>query len=74
MLSGQSRCRRTARFWRADISRSIGGQTRNLFARLTNDTAALQNLAVTPNHRYLDAGRLKRAIQRALPLSLQPTM
>ena len=26
---------------------SIGGQTRNLFARLTNDTAALQNLAVT---------------------------
>ena len=26
---------------------SIGGQTRSLFARLTNDTAALQNLAVT---------------------------
>jgi uncharacterized delta-60 repeat protein len=26
---------------------SIGGQTRNFFARLTNDTAALQNLAVT---------------------------
>ena len=26
---------------------NIGGQTRNLFARLTNDTAALQNLAVT---------------------------
>ena len=26
---------------------SIGGQPRNLFARLTNDTAALQNLAVT---------------------------
>ena len=26
---------------------SIGGQTRNRFARLTNDTAALQNLAVT---------------------------
>ncbi len=26
---------------------SIGGETRNLFARLTNDTAALQNLAVT---------------------------
>ena len=26
---------------------SIGGQNRNLFARLTNDTAALQNLAVT---------------------------
>jgi uncharacterized delta-60 repeat protein len=26
---------------------SIGGQTRDLFARLTNDTAALQNLAVT---------------------------
>ena len=26
---------------------SIGGQARNVFARLTNDTAALQNLAVT---------------------------
>jgi uncharacterized delta-60 repeat protein len=26
---------------------TIGGQTRNLFVRLTNDTAALQNLAVT---------------------------
>src|SRR5207247_1090898 len=26
---------------------SIGGQTRSLFARLTNDTTALQNLAVT---------------------------
>ena len=26
---------------------NIGGQARNLFARLTNDTAALQNLAVT---------------------------
>ncbi|MEY2601217.1 MAG: trimeric autotransporter adhesin, partial [Verrucomicrobiota bacterium] len=26
---------------------SIGGQTRNFFARLSNDTAALQNLAVT---------------------------
>ena len=26
---------------------TIGGQTRNLFARLSNDTAALQNLAVT---------------------------
>ena len=26
---------------------SIGGQNRNLFARLSNDTAALQNLAVT---------------------------
>ncbi|MGI8604664.1 MAG: hypothetical protein ACR2OZ_16960 [Verrucomicrobiales bacterium] len=26
---------------------NIGGQTRSLFARLTNDTAALQNLAVT---------------------------
>jgi uncharacterized delta-60 repeat protein len=26
---------------------SIGGQTRNYFARLSNDTAALQNLAVT---------------------------
>ena len=92
----QSRCRRTARFWWAAVSRSIGGQTRNhiarldpttgladsfdpnangdviaiavqadgkilagghftsiggqprnLFARLSNDTAALQNLAVT---------------------------
>ncbi len=27
---------------------SIGGQTRNSFARLTNDTAALQTVAVTP--------------------------
>jgi hypothetical protein len=27
---------------------NIGGQARSLFARLTNDTAALQNLAVTP--------------------------
>ena len=27
---------------------SIGGQTRSFFARLSNDTAALQNLAVTP--------------------------
>ena len=27
---------------------SIGGQTRNYFARLSNDTAALQNIAVTP--------------------------
>src|SRR5204863_2818761 len=26
---------------------NIGGQTRSLFARLSNDTAALQNLAVT---------------------------
>src|SRR5205823_1732860 len=26
---------------------TIGGQTRNLFARLSNDTAALQNLAAT---------------------------
>ena len=26
---------------------AIGGQTRNLFARLSNDTAALQNLGVT---------------------------
>jgi hypothetical protein len=29
------------------IFTTIGGQPRNLFARLTNDTAALQNLAVT---------------------------
>ena len=27
---------------------NIGGQPRSLFARLSNDTAALQNLAVTP--------------------------
>ncbi len=27
--------------------RNIGGQTRNSFARLTNDTVALQNLAVS---------------------------
>ncbi len=41
---------------------SIGGQPRNLFARLSNDTAALQNLAVTPNHHYLDTRRLQPAI------------
>ena len=34
----QSRCRRTARFWWAAISRSIGGQTRNRIARLDATT------------------------------------
>ena len=35
VLSMQSRCRRTARFWWAAVSRAtIGGQTRNLIARL----------------------------------------
>ncbi len=40
VLSIQSRCRRTARFWRAAISRrnSIGGQTRNRIARLDPTT------------------------------------
>ena len=33
-LSFPSRCRRTARFWRAAISQRIGGQTRNHIARL----------------------------------------
>ena len=35
-----SRCRRTARFWRAALSRanSIGGQTRNRIARLDATT------------------------------------
>ena len=47
ILSFQSRCRRTARSCRAALSPSIGGQTRSLFARLTNDTVALQDLAVT---------------------------
>ena len=37
-MSSQSRCRRTARFWRAAISRSIGGQTRNRIARLDATT------------------------------------
>ena len=32
---------------RGDKPRNIGGQPRSLFARLSNDTAALQNLAVT---------------------------
>ena len=43
------------------VSRSIGGQTRNRFARLSNGTAALQDLAVTPNHRDVDTRRLKPA-------------
>ena len=34
----QSRCRRTARFWWAAISPSIGGQTRNRIARLDATT------------------------------------
>ena len=34
----QSRCRRTARFWRAAISTDIGGQTRNHIARLDATT------------------------------------
>ena len=38
VMSIQSRCRRTARFWRAAISRSIGGQTRNRIARLDATT------------------------------------
>ena len=38
LMSIQSRCRRTARFWRAAFSRSIGGQTRNRIARLDATT------------------------------------
>ena len=38
MMSVQSRCRRTARFWWAAVSRSIGGQTRNYIARLDPTT------------------------------------
>ena len=41
---------------------TIGGQTRSLFARLSNDTAALQNLAVTQNHHHLEVRRLQSAI------------
>ena len=37
----RSRCRRTAKFWRAAISRSIGGQTRNRIARLDATTGLL---------------------------------
>ena len=52
---------------------SIGGQTRNLFARLSNDTAALQNLAVTQTTITWTAAAPARN-SRALPLSLPPTM
>ena len=38
MMSIPSRCRRTARFWWAAFSRSIGGQTRNHIARLDATT------------------------------------
>jgi hypothetical protein len=41
----RSQCRRRQDL--AAASSNIGGQTRTSFARLTNDTAALQNLAVT---------------------------
>ena len=45
LVSIQSRCRRTARFWRAAISpNSIGGQTRNHIARLETDGRADQTL------------------------------
>ena len=47
MLSMQSRCRRTARFWRAAFSPASADRRAACFARLSNDTAALQNLAVT---------------------------
>ena len=42
---------------------NIGGQPRNLFARLNNDTIARQNLAVTPKCRYLDTRWLQPAIR-----------
>ena len=38
VMSIQSRCRRTARFWRAAIFTTIGGQTRNRIARLDATT------------------------------------
>ena len=49
-LSMQSRSRRTARSWwaAASVERTASAdRPRNFFARLSNDTAALQNLAVT---------------------------
>ena len=47
MLSIQSRCRRTERFWWAAISRHIGGQTRNFIARLNPKPAWLIRLTRT---------------------------
>ncbi len=53
---------------------SVGGESRFIFARLSNDTAALQNLAVTQTTIIWTPRRLQPAIRHALPLSIQPTM
>ena len=50
------------KFWRAAISTASADRSRTIFARLSNDTAALQDLAVTPNRRHLDPRRLQHAI------------
>ena len=49
-MSIQSRCRRTARFWRAAFSRSIGGQTRNHIARLDATTGLADSFNPNANN------------------------
>ena len=67
VLSIQSRCRRTARFWWAAISASIGGQTRNRIARLDpttgladsfdpNANGAVYSIAVQADGKILVGG------------------
>ena len=51
----------------------IGGQPRSLFARLTNDIAALQSLDVNPKRHCLDMWRCRSRNLRALPLNIRPT-
>ena len=52
-VSIQSRCRRTARFWRAAISPSIGGQTRNRIARLDAATGLADSFDPNANSTVL---------------------
>ena len=70
--SMQSRCRRTARFWWAAISRSIGGQTRNHIARLDattgladsfdpNANGAVYSIAVQADGKILVGGAFTTA-------------
>ena len=53
VLCSQSRCRRTARFWRAAVSRSIGGQTRNRIARLDATTGLADSFNPNAEHGVL---------------------
>ena len=53
VMSIQSRCRRTARFWWAAFSRSIGGQTRNHIARLDATTGLADSFNPNANGRCL---------------------